>query len=194
MYQATRSDKALVVEILVSAFENYLDENQINLVVKQDEKRLQRMQILMEYLFEQAISFGEVYLSDNKKAAFLLKYPQKEKLTWNMLVLNVKLAFGCIGITRVIPVLKRQHLAKKHYPKEPHIQPIIFGVKDEVKGMGVGPRMMFEVREHFKDNTLPAIIDTVAASNVKLYQRFGFKVIDEVDTFGFPIYFLRLDS
>lgn len=193
MYQASRSDKNLAIDILVSAFENYSDDNQINLIVKQDEKRLQRMRILMEYLFEEAMEFGEAYISDNKKACLLIKYSDREKLTWNMIKISVKLAFKCIGITRVFTVLKRQNAAKKHYPKEPHIQPMIFGVKDEVKGKGAGPRMMFEIREHFKDNKLPAIIDTVADSNLKLYQRFGFKIINKVESFDFPIYFLRRD-
>jgi len=146
----------------------------------------------MEYMFEKAISFGDVYISDNNKATLLVNYSDRNRLTWNMIRLSVKLAFGCIGILNVIPVLKRQAIAKKHYPKEPHIQPMIIGVMDDIKGKGLGPRFMFEIKDHYKNNKLPVIIDTVSESNIKLYKRFGFKIIDKVETFSFPIYFLRL--
>ena len=68
-------------EILVSAFSPLKENNSINLVVKQDEKRIERMQILMEYLLERAISFGEFFISKNNKACILLKFPHKEKVT-----------------------------------------------------------------------------------------------------------------
>jgi len=56
--KANRTDKKLVSEILVSAFSPLKEDNSINLVIKQDEKRIERMHILMEYLFERAFCFG----------------------------------------------------------------------------------------------------------------------------------------
>lgn len=193
MRRATREDKELIKDILVSAFASVTKENQINLVVKQDKHRIKRMHILMEYMFEEAISFGEVFVSDNEKACLLIKYPKQERITWNMIRISFKLAFRCIGITRVYKVLKRQSIAKKHYPQEEHIQPLILGAKEEVIGRGVGPRFMIEIKNHFRKNKLPAIIDTVSEENLDMYKRFGFKVINKVDTFSFPIYFLRFN-
>ncbi len=80
MTKASSKDKDLIVDILVSAFSPYKEENSINLIVKQDKKRIKRMRILMGYLFEKAILFGEIFISDNKNACLLIKYPHKEKL------------------------------------------------------------------------------------------------------------------
>lgn len=193
MRKATIKDKKLVSEILVSAFSSLTDDSSINLVVKQDEKRIERLQILMEYLFETAISFGEVFISDNNKACILLKFPHTEKVTLKTIRLDLKLAFKCIGIERVFAVLKRERIAKKNYPKEPHIRPMIMGVKKDFDGKGTAARLMMEVRNKFKNTELPVIIDAASENNARLYQKFGFRLIKQEDALGFPIYFLRLN-
>jgi len=191
--KANITDKKLVSEILVSAFSPLKENNSINLVVKQDENRIERMQVLMEYLFERAISFGEIFISDNNKACLLLKFPHKEKITLKTIILDIKLAFKCIGIERVLGVLKRQQIANKNYPKENHIRPMIMGVKKDCKGNGTAARLMLEVQSRFKNNSLPIIIDAASLRNAQLYQKFGFKVIKKEEELGFPIYFLRLN-
>lgn len=180
-------------EILVSAFLSLEENNSINFVVKQDKKRIMRMQILMEYLFERAIRFGEVYISENNKACILLKLPHKERITFKTILLDIKLAYKCIGIERVFGVLKRQRIANRNYPKEKHIRPVIMGVKKECKGNGTAARLMIEVKNKFKNNKLPVILDAASEKNAELYKKFGFKIIKKEESLGFPIYFLRLN-
>ncbi len=193
MRKANITDKKLVSEILVSAFSPLKENNSINLVVKQDEKRIERMQVLMEYLFERAIYFGEIFISKSNKACLLLKFPHKEKVTLKTILLDIKLVYQCIGIERIFGVLKRQRIANQNYPKEKHIRPMLIGVKKECKGNGTAARLMIEVKNRFKNNLLPIIIDTASEQNVELYQKFGFKIIKKEESLGFPIYFLRLN-
>ncbi len=193
MTKASNKDKDLIVDILVSAFSLYKEENSINLIVKQDKKRIQRMRILMGYLFERSILFGEIFISDNKNACLLIKYPHKEKITLKTILLDIQLAYKCIGIERLFKVLKRQQLTKQNYPNEEHIQPMILGVKKEFKGKGVAARLMLKVKDKFKDNKLPVIIDAASEHNVLLYKKFGFRVTKKEENLGFPIYFLRLN-
>ena len=152
--KASIKDKGLVSEILVSAFSPLKENSSINLVVKQDENRIERMRILMEYLFERAFYFGEVFISENNKACILLKFPHKEKITFKTIMLDLKLAYKCIGIERVFGVLKRQRIAHQNYPKEKHIRPMIMGVKNDGKGKGTAARLMMEVRNKFKNTQL----------------------------------------
>ena len=139
---ANSTDKNLVTKILVSAFVPLKEDNSINIVVKQDERRTERMKILMEYLFEKAINFGEIYISGNNKACILLLFPHKEKITSKIILLNIQLAFKCIGIERVFNVLKRQRITKRNYPKEKYIIPLIMGVNSSCKGNGTAARLM----------------------------------------------------
>ncbi len=192
MRKANVTDKKLVSEILVSAFLPLKGENSINLVVKQDEKRIERMQILMEYLFERAIYFGEIFISDNNKACILLVFPHKEKVTFRTVLSDIKVAFKCIGPQRVFGVLKRQRITNKYYPKEKHIRPLIMGVKKECKGNGTAARLMLKVKNEYRNNNFPVIVDAASIKNAQLYQKFGFKMINKDESLGFPIYFLRL--
>ncbi len=193
MYIATHKDKSQVIDILVSAFEPYVADNSINLVVKQDKHRLRRMHVLMGYLFEQAMLFGFVYISNNGMACVLVNHSDKNKIMLKSIGLDLKLAFGCIGIDRVFKVLKRQRVAKRNYPKENHIKPMILGVMKAHKGKGTAARLMLQVKHHYRDNELPVMLDTVSAYNVRLYEKFGFQVIAKDESLGFPIYFLRLN-
>jgi ribosomal protein S18 acetylase RimI-like enzyme len=190
---ANNKDKQLVADILVSAFAKIDEDNSINFIVKQDSKRLERMHVLMGYLFDRALLFGEVYLSDNEQACVLLKFPHREKTNLKTISLDINLALKCIGITRVYKVLKRQKIAKRNYPKEKHIRPVILGVKNANQGKGSAARLMLQVLNKYKGNTLPVIIDTASVENVELYKKLGFKVFKTEDNLGFPMYFLRMN-
>jgi len=191
--KARHADKELICDILVSAFLPIMEENSINLIVKQDAKRPQRMRVLMEYLFEKAGHFGEIYLSDGDRSCILLKYPHREKTTLRTIWMDLRLAHNCIGWTRVFKILKRQRLTEQHYPKEPHIRPMIMGTLNENKGNGAAARMMLELITTHRDKHLPVVVDAVAEQNVRLYQKCGFKIISKEEALGFPIYFLRLN-
>jgi len=193
MRKANKADKQLVSEILVSAFSPLKENNSVNLIVKQDDKRIERMYILMEYLFERAISFGTIFISDNNSACLLVKFTHREKITLKSIWQDFKLVYGCIGIRHVFGILKRQRLAQLNYPKENHIRPMIMGVKNESKGKGTAARLMMAVKNEFKNTTLPVIIDAASEKNARLYQKFGFKIIKKEESLGFPIYFLRFN-
>ena len=193
MTRASIKDKQLIEDILIYAFEPSMDDSSINLIVGNGDKRVKKMRILMGYLFERAMLFGEVFIADNKKGCLLIKYSHKEKVTLKTIKLDLNLAFKCIGITNVYKILKRQQIAKQNYPKEKHIRPVIFGVDKEFKGGVTAARLMLSVKNHYKNNTLPVIIDAAAEYNVNLYQKFGFKITKKEDSLGFPIYFLSLN-
>ena len=193
MRKATYTDKKLVSDILVSAFSSLEGNNSINFVVKQDKKKLLRMKILMNYLFEKAIRFGEVYISEDNTACILLKFPHRERFTFKTIVLDIHLAFRCIGVERISGVLKRQRVANRNYPKEKHIRPLIMGIQKEAKGNGHSARLILQVKNKFKGSQLPVILDAASEQNVAMYQKLGFTIIQKEESLGFPIYFLRLN-
>lgn len=193
MIRASKKDKIAVVNILVEAFEPLTEDNSINFVVKQDDKRTERMRVLMEYLFDKAMRTGAVFLSDNRASCLLISYADKDKFGISKLMSNLRLAFNCIGIERVSEVLKRQKIVERNYPKENHIKPMIFAVKNEFKGTVTAAKLILQVFNDFKDNQLPIIVDTASEDHVKLYQKFGLKIYNTEEELGFPIYLLRMN-
>jgi len=194
MIKAKNSDKKRIADILHSAFEPITQSNSINFIVKQDHKRSQRIYMLMQYLVDHCMDFGEVLISDNRNACILLKYPHTEKLTLKEAFWQIKLAFKCIGLANVPKVLKRQATLKKHHIKAPYIHPVIMGAYNEVNGLGIGVRLIKQlIDEYGQNNELPVIIETTTDENLRIYKRFGFELIKEIKTEDFPLYFLRMN-
>lgn len=190
---ATQKDKKLVAKILHDSFIDIEIPNSINFIVKQDKNRSKRLLFLAEYMFHIAYTFGEVYISDNENASLLIVYPHKKKVTYKTIWWNILLVTKTIGLNNVLKVLKREQQLKKHHINEPHIHPLVLGVSKEVQGKGIGPKLIKQVFEYHKNNTLPCIIETTTKSNLKLYERFGFNVFKETHEFNYPLYFLRKD-
>ncbi len=193
MIRATKNDKKLVVAILIEAFEPLKEDNSINLVVKQDSKRVERMQILMEYLFDKAMRTGEIFLSDNRASCLLITYAQRDTFSFAKLFSTLRLATRCIGIERVGKILQRQKIVQRNYPEGNYIRPMIFAVKNEYKGTVTAAKLIMQVFKDFKDNELPVIVDTASEDHVRLYQKFGLKIFNKEKELGFPIYLLRMN-
>ena len=78
MVKATRDDKSLVTTLLKASF---IDNQSVYYTVRQDEHREKRIRASMDYSFEICFRFGEVWLSENHKAAALILYPQRKRTT-----------------------------------------------------------------------------------------------------------------
>jgi hypothetical protein len=82
MIKAGYEDKQLIVNILVKSFD---DNKSVNYIVKQDNKRKQRLRKLMEYSFDVCCLFGDVFLSGDKKACALIVKSDLNKTSLNQL-------------------------------------------------------------------------------------------------------------
>lgn len=193
MIFAKSSDRDHIASILHSAFEPIKDANSINFIVKQDSKRSQRLKVLMEFLVDDCLEFGEILMSDKRNACILVKYPHTQRFTFKSMLRHIRLAVKCIGLFSVYRVLKRQAVLKKYHIKEAYIHPVIMGATSDVKGLGFGVRLIKELKHNRADNKLPVIIETTTKENLRMYQRFGFVLFKEVQTESFPLYFLRMN-
>jgi len=71
MRQAKYEEKNLIVDILTQSFES---NQSVNYIIPQDKKRMKRIRTLMDYSFEVCYLFGEVFISEDKKACALIVY------------------------------------------------------------------------------------------------------------------------
>ena len=75
MRRAEKDDKPIVVDILANSFK---DNKSVNYIVPHAGSRKKRLLRLMEYSFDYCMLFGEIYLSDDKKACALVVFPDKK--------------------------------------------------------------------------------------------------------------------
>ncbi len=187
MKNADYKDKSLIIDILTKSF----DTNQsVNYIAKQDGKRLKRISALMNYSFEVCYMFGDVFLSDDRKACALILYPDKKKTTLKSILLDIKLIFSCIGIENIKKALARESKIKQLQPKELMYYLWFIGVDPEYQNEGIGSILMDEIIKDSKQKQRPIYLETSTLKNLPWYKKYGFQVYNELEL-SYKLFFLK---
>ncbi len=189
MIKAQYEDKSLVVDILTSTFD---DNKSVNYIIKQDEKRAIRLKRLLEYSFDACYLFGDVFLTENKKGCALILMPDKKKTSIKSILLDVKLILSCIGISNVKKALNRGKKIKQLQSKGLKYYLWYIGVFPDEQTKGIGSKLMAEVIEEGRSKQRPVYLETSTLINIPWYEKFGFKIYNELDL-GYKLVFMKRD-
>lgn len=187
MRKATKSDKNIVKRILS---ESFLNNKSVNYIIKQDQKKFERLQALVGYSFEMCSKFGEIFLSSDRNACALILYPDKKKTDLESIGLDVQLIFQSVGLKNISKTLHRESLIKKNQKKYLCSYLWFIGVNPKFQHQGTGSRLLKEVIEHSQKQNRNILLETSTLENLPWYERHGFHVYNELD-FGYPLYFLE---
>ncbi|MDN3548961.1 GNAT family N-acetyltransferase [Mucilaginibacter aquaedulcis] len=187
MIRATKNDKDLIVRILSRSF----DANQsVNYIVRQDNKRKERIAKLMSYSFEICSLFGDVWLSEDKSACALVLYPQNKRTTLKSIILDIKLIWQVIGIGNIIKTLNRESSIKAKQPKQPMAYVWFIGVNPEFQHQGKGSRLLRDLLADAREKDLPVFLETSTVRNLPWYESYNFKIYDQLDL-TYKLFFLK---
>lgn len=187
MRRATVNDRQLVIDILKKSFE---DNRSVNYVVKQDQKREDRIKGLMQYSFDVCNSFGEVWISEDLQACALLLFPDKKRTSLKTILWDLKLALSVIGLDRVTAVLRRESMIKNFHPKKPFAYLWFIGVNPAKQNKGIGSAFIQEVIEKCEQDQRPIYLETSVERNLPFYKKFGFEIFQSLDL-SYKLYHLR---
>lgn len=187
MIKADYKDRTIVVDILSKAFDT---NKSINYLVKQDKKRSKRIKSLMEYSFDICYLFGEVFLSNDRQACALVLFPDKKKTTFKAILLDLKLALSCIGLTRIKRVLDRESKVKSLQPKQPFYYLWFIGVDPTNHNKGIGSALLNEVINDSISRKRSIYLETSTLKNIPWYKKFGFEIYNELDL-SYKLFFVR---
>ena len=177
-------DKELVADILAKSF---IDNQSIQFVVKQDKHKVRRLNLLMKYSIYYGETFGKVYLSDTRNACAIILDSRKKRTTFASVLWDIRLVFGCMGISNVKKVLKRETLIKQNHPKIDFIHLWYIGVNPDHQGNGLGTQLMQQIIQDAKSMRLPIYLETSNVRNHKFYHELGFNIIGEMSELGYPL-------
>ncbi len=186
MIKAGSKEKLLIVNILTCSFDT---NRSANFIVKQDSKRIKRLEALMDYSFEMCSRFGEVYLSDDKNGCALILYPDK-KSTIKTLLLDIKLILKTITISNISRALKRENAINAIHPKSKFSYLWFIGVNPKFENQGIGSKLLNEVIKDSASQNRPVYLETSTLQNLSWYKKFGFEIFHEMN-FTYKLYFLR---
>lgn len=190
MIKAGYSDRKDVVDILANSFD---DNKSVNYIIPQDKKRKQRVKRLMEYSFDTCLLFGDIFLSEDKKACALIVLPDKKKATPRSIWLDIKLIFSCTGLFNVKKVIARETMIKKLQPKGPMYYVWFIGVSPSHQQAGTGTRLLREIIEKGEIDKRVICLETSTLKNLPWYQKFGFTIYNELNL-GYKLFFLKRET
>lgn len=187
MKEAGHHQKHLVIDILKQSFK---DNQSVNYIIqKGSEKRLAH---LMSYSFDICKRFGKVYLSEDEKACALILFPDQKKLSFWSILQDVKLILFAIGWANISKALKRESLIQEKQFKKLSYYIWFIGVFPEEQGKGVGSSLLRELLSESTRLSRTVSLETSTLKNIPWYQKFGFKIYDEIEL-SYKLYFLKND-
>lgn len=179
--------KELVLNILSESFD---DNKSVNYVVKQDQRRKDRIRLLVEYSFNLCLHFGDIWISDDQKGCALIMIPDRKRFSLQAILWDIKLAFSAIGIRRVLTVMNREAKVKAHHPQNNVCYLWFIGVDPNHQNEGIGSKLLLEMIEKYEQDDLPIYLETSVDRNIPWYTRYGFEVFQSIE-FSYTLYSLR---
>jgi ribosomal protein S18 acetylase RimI-like enzyme len=177
-------DKKQVLHILTKSFG---DNISTNFVIKQDQKKAKRLSVLIEYSIFYGESFGEVFLSEDKSACYIILDPTKKKLTFQTLIWDLRLVFQCIGFRNLKKVMQRESLIKKEHPKEEFTHLWYIGIEPEMQGKGRGTELMKQIIAKAQNDNKRIYLETSTERNFNFYTSLGFKEKLTINDLGYQL-------
>jgi ribosomal protein S18 acetylase RimI-like enzyme len=173
-----------MIEILTTAFQ---ENKSVNFIVKQDKKREKRLRLLIEYSIFYGKSFGELRLNEDKTACAIIVDSEKKKTTFRSIIWDLRLIFGCVGITNVSKILRREKAIQAQLPKEAFLHLWYIGVDPSTQGTGAGSKLLQEIIAAAKSQNKVLQLETSTPRNFPFYQKHGFSELARITDFGYEM-------
>lgn len=180
--KATADEAPAVAAMLARAFD---DDPFINFIVKQDARRRERLEAWARSAASASIALGETYITAGCEGAALWTPPGQphavpylQRLRW------LSKFAGPLGALRLMRPLA---LLDAYTPHEAHMYLRVLGVEPSMQRQGLGSRLMQPVLARCDAARIPAYLFSTKAQNVPLYERHGFRVLEEVRVPGAPV-------
>jgi ribosomal protein S18 acetylase RimI-like enzyme len=184
MRKATLEDKNIVVNILTKSFVN---DPHVNWLIEKS-KNKHKMKIIMEYVFEESLGRGSVYLSDDNSATALWNTEKKEKVTIRYIIRNLSFLFR-IGLKSTTRILKMDKLIYSKYPTK-YCQLYLIGVLPETQGKGYASELMNSMIDKMKTLDIPIHLETENPINVEIYKKKGFSIYNTLQIENNNLYWM----
>lgn len=190
MKEARYTDKKEIVRILSYSF---AENKSVASLVKKGDGYEKRVELLMNYAFDECWDFGAVYLSDDSKACALIIFPEQKKITLKSILRTIKLVFTVIGVFSVFKVSKKESIVSKMQNADRLKYYVWFlGVDVPFQSRGIGKRLLSQLIDDSSQMNRQLLLETSTERNLPFYTDNGLLVYSDVNV-GYKLYFLKSD-
>ena len=144
----------------------------------EESKNKFKLSLLIDYVVNQTLRKGAIYLSDHNNAVALRDFQRNEKMSFHYIWRNLAFLIR-IGIKSVVRILKSEphvHNNFRKYPRYCHLYMI--GVLPEAQGKGLASALMNPMIQRMKEKSIPVFLETANPRNVDIYKKKGFKTFE----------------
>jgi RimJ/RimL family protein N-acetyltransferase len=177
--QAEPDDKEIIVDTLTRAF---WDDPMYGWLAQHDEYYGARFRRIFDIYWDNfALPFEQIWTSEDRLGAALWSPPNCWKLG---LVEELLFLPDWIAVTGLKNLYSRWRAIEKVQAKHPHIPHwylMAVGVAPEAQGQGYCSKLLKPVLDICDRTQTPAYLENSNAQNTRMYERFGFKVTEELD-------------
>lgn len=180
MKKAQYSDKEKVIRIICESFDS---NPHVNYIIKNDEKRPQRLAALSEYAFYYGMRRDGVFLTDDDQGVSIIFEYQKVKMGWVDYYRQLILVFKCFTFFRSFWVQKVEKKIKANRASDVKFLYLwFFGVTNEALGTNNARDMMKFIFDMSLEQKLPIYLETSLKRNSVIYKRYGFEEYNVYET------------
>ncbi|MGA3161798.1 MAG: GNAT family N-acetyltransferase [Terracidiphilus sp.] len=186
MRQATLADADRVKHILLVSFRN---DPHVNWLLEESKNPL-KLNVLIDYVVDQTLRRGEIYLSDSNDAVALWDSERNEKMSLHSIYRNLAFLIQ-IGIKPVMRILKSEGIIHKNFIRFPRFCHLyLIGVLPEAQGKGLASALMNPMMQRMKEQSIPAFLETANLRNVEIYKKKGFSVFQTLTIGGHSLFLM----
>jgi ribosomal protein S18 acetylase RimI-like enzyme len=174
--EATKLEEKKIADVLARTF---WDDPVMGWLVSSPRTRYSRLRLFFRTETASVRKRGLVLTTDDLAGAALWLPPKKWKTPTADIVLHAPSMIRAFGtrIPTALPVLTKM---EKIHPSEPHWYLAVLGTDPVRQGLGVGGALITHMTDRCDHEGLGAYLESSKAVNVPYYERFGFKVTEEV--------------
>ena len=176
---AEQSDIPELTELFVKAFEN---DPVLRWVLRDDQRYQDALHSLLKYILDESIPYRETVVTMELDACAVWTPPdvwsKSPSLLETIRMLPETLSWtGWSRLGRFMSLDSAEY-AKK--PSEPHFYLVLLGVDPAKQGNGLGSTLLNHTLTKLDESGIPAYLENSNPVNEPLYQRHGFRVVDEI--------------
>ena len=171
--RATKEDRTRAVQVLGASF----DANPaVNDTIIPDGKRNQRLNALMEYIFDTGFARDGVFVMDDISGVVVLYDPVTYPSKFSDSFRQVKLVHRSIGWSRMRYAAAKDKKMAGFRPSTPHLYLQMIGIDPQSQGQGIGSTLINFIQEKSQEEHMPVYLETSVLKNVEMYLRKGFVI------------------
>jgi GNAT superfamily N-acetyltransferase len=154
-------------------------------------RRPDGVRILMEYVVDETLARGEVWLTDGDEAAALWHSDRAELFSIRFLARNLRIWIR-LGTRSVVRMLRSERAIHNLFPSDrPFFHLYLIGVGSEHRGKGLASELMDPILRRKRKEGVPVVLETANPANVEIYRHKAFETIGTLERDGMTVTVMR---